>query len=227
MTGASTIECAFDTNAYVPCTDSFHTAVLVDGRHTLRVRARDAAKNETIRTSELRRDTAAPVVTITGPHSTGNPAPHFSIKVVDIGSSTTDTCQIDARPAISPCQMFVTPKLPDGDHTLTVTAVDEAGHIGSATFAFNIDTRPISVTFTSYPSNPSGPQPTIAFTVVGGAEILRCGVDNEPAVDCVSPWTVPTPLTDGPHQISVRYYNGNGTAGSTTRGTFIVDSSHP
>lgn len=224
VTGASTIECAFDTGDYAPCTDSFHTAVLVDGWHTLHVRARDAALNETARRSEFRRDTAAPVVTISGPRSTGNPAPRFSIQVSDSGSSTTRTCQVDALPAVSPCNLFEMPTLPDGDHTLTVTAVDEVGHVGSATWAFNIDTRSPNVTFTSYPSSPSGPRPTVAFTRVGGAEIQRCRVDSQPPVDCESPWTVPTALADGPHTISIVIYNGDGFAGMYTGATFTVVS---
>ena len=227
VTGAATIECAFDTGAYAPCIDSFTTAVVADGRHRLQVRARDAALNETIRESEFRRDTEAPVVTISGPRSTGNPAPHFSIQVTDSGSRTTRTCQLDALPAVSPCHSFMTPTLPDGDHTLTVTAVDEAGHVGSATWAFNIDTRRPNLTFTSYPSSPSGPRPTVAFTSVGGAEVQRCRVDNEPFEDCVSPWTVPTALTDGPHNISVFIANGNATWSTYTGATFTVDASLP
>ncbi len=228
VTGASTIECAFDSGAdYAPCIDSFHTAVLVDGRHTLRVRARDAALNETIRQSDFRRDTEAPVVTISGPHSTGNPAPHFSIQVTDSGSRTTRTCQLDALPAVTPCLNFMSPSLPDGDHTLTVTAVDEAGHVGSATWTFNIDTRRPNLTFTSYPSSPSGPRPTVAFTTVGGAEVQKCRVDNEPFVDCVSPWTVPTALSDGPHTIGVFIANGNSTWSTYTGATFTVDASLP
>ena len=227
VTGASTIECAFGTSVYTPCADGFHTAVLVDGLHTLYVRARDAALNETIRGSQFRRDTEAPVVTISGPRSTGNPAPLFSIKSSDSGSYVTRTCQLDALPAVTPCHTFITPTLPDGDHTLTVTAVDEAGHVGSATWTFNIDTRTPNLTFTSYPSNASGPHPTVAFTYVGGAVTQKCRVDTQPYVDCTSPWTVPTALTDGPHTISVFIYNGRDHWSTYTGQTFTVDTSHP
>lgn len=106
-----------------------------------------------------------------------------------------------------------------------MTATDGAGRVGSATRAFSVDTRPLDITFTSVPTTTSNPRPTISFTVVGAAVTLACRADNEPWEACTSPWTVPTPLSDGGHNVSVRVYNGRGSVLTSTTWTFLVDTS--
>lgn len=225
VTGASTIECAFDASAWEPCTGVYEVPVLVDGQHRFHVRAQDSAGNETVVRHWFRRDTEPPTLTIDGPVSTADRTPTFSINVRDSATGVRTTCVLDDLPEISPCGAFIAPTLADGAHLLTVTAVDQAGHVTTATHAFTIDTRNIDVTFTSLPPSPgSDPQPTISFTVIGATASVQCRVDQEPWQDCTSPWTVPTPLTDGQHNVAVKVYNGYNAVVISTSAYFVIDT---
>jgi hypothetical protein len=225
VTGATTVECRLDGAEWAPCNGSFHAAVLTDGPYDLYVRAGDAAQNQNLAARHFSRDTEAPVVTfISGPAGpTANTQPVFAFDIVDHGSGVIISCQLDQRPAVTPCSsVFESPHLADGNHTLTVTATDQAGHVGTATRSFTVDTRPLEITFTSVPGPSSNPRPTVAFTIVGAAVDVSCQVDSGPFEPCTSPWTVPSPLPDGVHTISVQVRNGRGAVRTSNSGTFVI-----
>ncbi|MBZ0232313.1 MAG: Ig-like domain repeat protein, partial [Deltaproteobacteria bacterium] len=68
VTGAPTVtECAIDTGGFAACTSPYTTIGLAQGTHTVHVRARDAAGNQSPVTSRaFTVDTISPTVTITG-----------------------------------------------------------------------------------------------------------------------------------------------------------------
>lgn len=84
-----------------------------------------------------------------------------------------------------------------------------------------------SVTFGVGPGfSTNNPQPAVDFTVAGRPNLVVCSLDGGAAQACTSPFTPPSPLTDGSHDLVV------GTAdyfdqGATATASFTVDTVAP
>ncbi|HUQ03822.1 MAG TPA: LamG-like jellyroll fold domain-containing protein [Kofleriaceae bacterium] len=122
-----TFECALDGGAYVTCSDP-HMITVVDGAHTLLVRARDAAGNPdpTPASWSWTSDATGPVVTITAPGSGVTTAAYVVVNFTTDEAATT-TCRVDGG-SFASCasghSFFAAP----GSHTIDVRAVDALGN---------------------------------------------------------------------------------------------------
>jgi hypothetical protein len=139
---ATALECKLDDAAsYSDCVSPFSTPTLADGSHTLRVRARDAASNESgVTPYNWTVDTTPPAgPTVTGPAAlTNRTTAQFT--VTDADDTATFTCRLDGG-AAAPCAGSATySSLVNGSHTLTVTATDPAGNTASAVYSWRVDT---------------------------------------------------------------------------------------
>jgi hypothetical protein len=133
----------------------------------------------------------------------------------------TVTCQIDSDPVVTPCTSPFTPGAPlsPGAHSVTVTATDAAGNVGSDTEAFTVDTTPPDTIIDSGPTgifepgktNDSTPTFTFHSTKSGTFE---CKVDAGAFAPCTSPYTTPF-LADGPHTFQVRAKDSVGNVDPT------------
>jgi len=142
--GAEGFECSIDGSPFSSCSSGMSTEVLPDGQHAFAVRARDAVGNvdptPSARTFTV--DTDPPDTFITsGPSSRTKAAPRFTF-TADEGS-TSFTCHIDPAASQSCNSPFVVPRLAEGPHVFTVSAVDAAGNRDPlpATHNFVMDTR--------------------------------------------------------------------------------------
>jgi PKD domain-containing protein/Big-like domain-containing protein len=132
-------ECHADTDAPVGCyTDgtsgTFTTPVLAEGTHTVHVVVVDQAGNATPMTRTVKVDLTDPVVALTG-----GPADGATVTVdhATYGYAATDdnlgtvTCAVDA--VVTACDSGSLPVtgLTPGAHTVTVSAIDQAGNASS------------------------------------------------------------------------------------------------
>ena len=149
--GGSSFECELDGSGFSPCSSPRSYSNLPDGPHTFRVRATDPAGN-TDQSPESREfevdsapvDTQPPNTTIdSGPSgTTNNASPSFGFSSSE-GSSSFE-CRLDSESWSSCSSPKDYSNLPDGPHTFSVRATDQAGNTdpSPATRSFTVDTTP-------------------------------------------------------------------------------------
>jgi len=142
----------------------------------------------------------------------------FASARVRFAASETGTfaCSLDGAPA-GPCSSpYVTPRLSDGRHALTVTATDAAGNVDPtpAARSWTTDTRAPA---TSIARGPRGfvrsSRATFSFRATEPGASFHCSLDRERARTCRGR-TAFTRLAPGPHTLLVR---ARDRAGSTDR----------
>jgi ELWxxDGT repeat protein len=155
------LQCSIDTGtaSYGPCSGaSGHQPAtdLADGSYVFRVRASDAAGNQTTQTRSFSVDTTTPALSITGgpTATTTDRRPTFSF---DAEPGSTLQCMVDAGGgSYGPCSGAASHQpaadLADGNYTFRVRATDVAGNQAT-------DTRTFTVTPGTDPP-PTDPPPT-------------------------------------------------------------------
>jgi Bacterial Ig-like domain len=233
----ATVECSIDQGApaWGSCTGASEHVVgspLADGSYTFRVRATDAAGNQTVEERSFSVDTTPPSLTIdSGPAGPTNDAtPSFGFST----DGVTVVCSIDqGTPAYGPCTggraHDALAPLSDGDYFFRVRSTDGLGNPATVTQPFSVDSSAPSLTIDSGPAGPTNDAaPSFGFSTDGVT--VACSVDQgTPAwASCTSGTThaVGAPLPDGTHTFRVRATNGLGTHAISAR-TFTVDTTPP
>ncbi len=180
------------------------------------------------------RDTVPPtVMIISGPSGvTNDSTPTFSFTA---GADAVSTeCHIDGDPFV-PCSpspgSFTSAQLAEGMHTFAVRATDAAGNSATASRSFTVDTEAPIVSIPVPPNQTTfnTSHPTFVFFDVGPAgtsTTAQCRIDSDALVPCVSPWQTGSPLTDGPHTLTVRITDAAGNVGQGSL-VFVVDTVAP
>ncbi len=142
----ATFECDLDGAGYEDCDPTYMTPSLVDGGHTLLVRATDAAGNTDATSVNYSWvvDTLAPTTSLS---MTDPPIGKATATIEFSGNEAPVTfeCNLDDAGYEACTSPYVTPALMNGDHTLLVRATDEAGNVedppasDSWTVAFDAD----------------------------------------------------------------------------------------
>ena len=131
-----------------------------------------------------------------------------------------DVCE--AEPTIGP--------LSEGQHTLTVWAVDDVdGTVGdSAEFTFTVDlTDPDAPEIDGPPAMTNDGAASLTFTGEDGGS-YECQLDAEDVVeDCTSPFVPSDPLTEGYHEFSVWQTDDAGHVGAAATYSWTVDQTAP
>ncbi|KFE63709.1 Large repetitive protein [Hyalangium minutum] len=221
---------------------------LADGPHTVKATATDAAGNTgpESATNTFTVDTtapAAPVVTapVDGstiadntPAYTGTAEPNSTVTVI-VDGTPVGTIPADGSGAWS---FTPTVGLPNGLHTVKATATDAVGNVSaeSATHSFTVDATipPAPVVLT--PANGSvtnNTTPVISGTSEANATVtIYLGAQQlgTTTADASGNWTltVPTPLAEGPYDVSATATNvlGNTSERSNTN-RFTIDTTPP
>ncbi len=156
----ASFECKLDTGIFSPCISPITYTGVPDGSHAFNVRAIDGAGNVDPSPASVgwTVDTLPPDTSITSapPALTNNNTVNLTFTSTETGSSFT--CKLDGN-ALENC---VSPKtyvgLPDGSHTVSVTAMDVAGNSDPAPViaSFTVDTGAPVSTNTASPASPNG-----------------------------------------------------------------------
>jgi hypothetical protein len=132
--------CALDGGAFVPCDATWEAGPLADGPHVVVILVVDAAGNVSdtplVRTWTL--DATAPVIefVLTPTDPSEDPAPMITF-VVDEPADAT--CALTGQVASACDGEFAAPVLANGAQGFTVTAVDAAGNVGTASLDWLLD----------------------------------------------------------------------------------------
>jgi hypothetical protein len=171
-----------------------------------------------------------PVVTISGFTQINPPILNFSAN-----RRATFTCSLDAGSTV-PCTSPYTPSAPlaDGPHEFTVTATDDAGHSGSATYRFAIPkvppTLPPVVKFTLHPrkvvkTRKGSVRLKFEFMSSVPNSTFQCKVDKGGFKPCRGAFIASFKV--GRHSVVVRAVDPAGTVGKPVTFKFRVQKVAP
>lgn len=235
-------ECSMDGAGFTPCTDPYtHApALTTDGLHEFRVRAIDDVGNadQSPAVYQFTLDTTAPLSSITsGPlDPSSDLTPEFEFASNE--ALATFECRLtyffatlDWFDCSSPLEVG---PLDDGNWSLQVRAIDQAGNVGVPNNAwfFTIDaTEPQTQLDTGpavdAPVVTSDPTPTFTFSSPETPVTFECRLDGGNWQACTSPRET-TALADGPHVFRVRATDSSGnTDSSPAVANFVVDQGPP
>jgi alpha-tubulin suppressor-like RCC1 family protein len=230
--------CALDGSPLTDCAASVSFFNLLPGTHTFFVQAVDPAGNLSVLIHwTWLVDTTSPTVHITGapPALTNQTTAQFSFFADDPDDLDPNdfryTCGLDGGTPVDCASPTSYAGLSAGSHTFVVTAFDEAGNSGSASYTWTIDTAgPVvvidsgpngvtnstSATLTFHASDPTDPPASLT---------IECKLDDGAFGPCSSP-TSYSGLADGTHTFTVRATDPAGNTASASR-TWTVDTIGP
>jgi len=178
-------------------------------------------------------DSTAPDTAVTsGPADgsrTNDNTPSFAFAAVPANEpNPTFTCSVDNGAAVACTSPFTTAALPDGAHSVKVTATDFGANADAtpATRTFTVDTVAPDTTIDAGPGNnttTSDTTPTFGFNSSEANSSFRCRVDGGAFGPCTSPFTTQA-LASGTHSFAVAATDAaNNTDGSPAVRTFKVE----
>ncbi|WP_419332519.1 Ig-like domain-containing protein, partial [Acinetobacter seifertii] len=210
--------------------------VLADGPHTITVTATDPAGNVGTGSAVLTVDTTAPVVALNDVLSNDS-TPALTGTVTDPTATVVVTVDGVNYPATNNGDGTWTladntlPVLADGPHTITVTATDPAGNVGTGSAVLTVDTTAPVVALNDVLSNDSTPALTGTVTDPTATVVVTVDGVNYPATNngdgtwTLADNTLPV-LADGPHTITVTATDPAGNVG-TGSAVLTVDTTAP
>ncbi|MBN1210154.1 MAG: Ig-like domain repeat protein [Myxococcaceae bacterium] len=229
-------ECSLNGADFTPCSSPH--APLTDGFYTLAARAVDKVGNidPTSDTCSFRVDTQAPETTLLSKPAPviGSPFAAFTFTSEPGVSFQCSLDGADFAPCTSPAEYS---ELPDGAHSFSVCAVDEAGNADAtpAEVSFSVAPAPLApvvehpaiddVLATGTPTFQGSAQPGTTVTVFADDKLL-----GTTRVDEAGRWSLePTaPLPEGPHTMSATVTNANARTGPPAPPrTFTLDTTSP
>jgi hypothetical protein len=212
--------CQLDGSAFSDCSaGSFSTGNLGDGPHSFRVKAVDAAQNESgLATYAWTIDTVHPLVTVTDAPPLLTNQTNASFSFVANKPASTYQCALDGA-AFAACS---SPKLysglANGSHTFTVRAIWLALVGPPTAYTWTVDTVPPQTTISSAPPAASrSASATFVFSSSEAESTFACRLDGGGFVPCTSPKTY-AGLGDGRHTFSVEAVDRAGNADPSAAG---------
>lgn len=236
-TSGFTFRCQLDNGAAASCASPFAYSGLADGAHSLIVTATDPVGNVgSPAMLPFTVDTTAPALVFDSPAANAKTLPAGSVAFhatdPDDTSGFTFTCHLDTQAATACTSPFAYSGLAAGAHSLTVTATDPVGNIGSpATLNFTVDTTAPTVVFDSpIPNATTGPAGNVTFHATDPDDIsgftFTCQLDSQAAASCSSPFAY-VGLTTGPHTVTVNAADPAGNSSSPALLPFLVNATKP
>ncbi len=228
----ATFQCKLDDGAWEGCSSPRALTALVQGAHTFRVRAVDAAGNTdaTEATRSWTVDSVPPDTTITAGPSGPTASTAASISYSSTEGGSTFECKLDD----GAWQTCTSPRaltgLAQGAHTFRVRATDAAGNTDATetTRSWSVDTVAPDTTIGSGPTGTvASTAATLGFSSPDPDATFQCKLDDGAWQTCTSPRAL-TGLAQGAHTYRVRATDaaGNTDATEATR-AWTVDSVAP
>lgn len=213
-----------------------------DGVHTFVVRATDQWGHSGQASITFALDRLDPEVTIdSGPASPSGPNASFAFSAEDVLSNdffvipyasgvASVECALDDGPREACSGTASFSALPDGEHTFTVYAVDNAGNESSDSYTWTVDATAPVVTAATLDGYLQYAPAGLDWSVDDATAVMACSYlvqsSSGPVVDetCADPF----PLADveGLHELVLTATDGAGNVGSSTT-TFTVDRTAP
>jgi sugar lactone lactonase YvrE len=221
--------CRVDTGPAVACTSPFNTGSIADGAHTVVVTAQRGALTSTSTVHFTRGALAAPTVIIYAPLD----GARFPTATPTIAFATTNAittqCTIDLAAPVDCTSLYVTPALPAGPHTITIT-VSNANGSASLSRSFVVY-KPIIMLPFQRPIAPPGVHRTdsavFGIVVDPPSATTECAFDSTVYGPCTSSFGPNsyqvTGLSEGLHTLHIRATFGGFV--SDLEVPFIVDTS--
>lgn len=227
----ATYQCNLDGASFVACSSPRSYAGLAEGMHAFQVRVRDSVGNldPTPATRSWTVDLTPPDTSITAGPSGAVPMASASFTFEASEAGVVYECAVDAG-AWAACPNPTTLSgLAQGPHTISVRAVDLAGHVDAspAQRTWTVDTVPPNSSITGGPSGTvSDPVATFSLGSNEAGVTFQCSLDAAPFATCPTPYTVT--VGEGPHTLEVRAIDqaGNPDTSPATR-SWTVDMSGP
>ncbi len=230
-------ECSIDNGAYTACSSPHAYSGIVQGPHTIDVRAIDSAGNIGTATSvSWTVDLTGPTSTLTSIPSalTSSTSASFTFTANDTGGGSVSSIECSADNAtFAACNSPIAlSSLTAGAHTFRVRAIDTAGNIGTEiTHGWTIDQTAPTTTIGSGPATLtrlSTANFTFSGVDTGGGTVagFECKVDSGAFSSCISPKSL-TGLTAGAHTFYVRAIDTAGNVGTDVSSSWGIDSTAP
>lgn len=232
----ATYECRLDSaSTYSPCSNPVTLSALPDGSHTLSVRAKDAAGNvdPTPASYAWTVDTSLPdTLVVAGPASQTNQTT-ASFTFGSTASPATYECNLDGAgfQGCSETQAF--PGLGAGAHTLLVRSINAANTVdpSPASWSWTVDlSAPIAPTIDPIAANTLTPPITGTAEPGSTVTIVIDGVTVGTATTDGSgnyTFTPSTPLSEGPHTVTVTATDPAGNTGPSATANVLTDITLP
>ena len=224
-TGIVYYEVSIDGGEWTNCStqDSYTSANLAEGQHSVEVRATDGAGNSNIISSIFYVDTVAPYLELTTP-SEGLLTNVTTIEVrwisSDDGSGLGFTrMRVDGGPwsAVgSSISVLLLTSVPDGTHMIEVESFDFAGNVATACVNITIDAAlpTISIISPVQDSSLVTDNVRVRWTSSGTGSPIACTeirLDGDPWIDVHGASSLEfNALSDGPHTICVKVRDAAG-----------------
>ena len=246
---SSSFECSLDEAPFEPCTSPITVpdeGLLVDGVHTLRVRAINALGNAdpTPDSWTWKVDTVAPAAPSARLDASSNSGSQNDDITNDNTPTISGTAEAGSTVKIYNAQnTFVASiavgnagtwshtfgALQDGTYSYLVKATDAAGNESQGSpISLTVDTAAPETTLGDKPASPlNSASATFTFSSSESGSSFECSLDGSPFAGCTSPKEY-TGLADGSHTFRVRATEVAGNADSTpATHTWTVETAAP
>ncbi|WP_455392910.1 C1 family peptidase [[Eubacterium] cellulosolvens] len=186
---------------------------LSDGTHTITVRAYNKAGKFIDGSVKVYIDTQKPnpIIPLATPNNWTNMQPVISFNTTDATSGIeVYQIRIDSGAFTNRTSPYTLPTLEEGQHTVTVRALDRAGNYVDGIVNVYIDlTPPEPFEVKAIPDAWTNQMPELQFSAadnLSGIDYYTVQIDSGDFILQNSPYTLP-PLTDGMHIITVRAFD--------------------
>lgn len=213
-----------------PCATNWNPGTLSEGAHTYTVYGEHTSGEVAFDDVSFTIDRTAPLIWIGAPGAPVNADPTITFNVVDANPDQIN-CSLDGGlyvPCGSGANGGVTAPFADGNHHVSVEAVDKAGNISMAAANFTVDkSAPTVIVSTGWGNATNNSSPSFAFEVFDiTATTTVCGIVGVIGnASCTSPYT-PSALADGNYTMVVSATDAAGN-GATEQFAFSIDATAP
>lgn len=240
--GVASIQYSWNGGPYTATTSGSDLAAtltaLGDGTHTLNIVIVDNAGRSSSVSGTYKIDTANPTVLATSSNTSWvNTLPSIVVSASDSTSgvaSITYSWNSGAAVAVTAgTDLSTLPTFPgDGNNTLTLVVVDNAGRSGSFTGTYKLDrVNPASPTGLSTTSPTSSTTQiwnwTAATDATSGIVDYQYSIDGGVFVSAGNVVTLTTGLTQGTHTLTIQAVDAAGNISTTTTANVLVDTTIP
>lgn len=211
------LECQFDATILASCPNPFTLEPVADGHHTIIVRARDAAGNESKIAHSWEVDSQRPGLELSLADPLTSPASTNSAKFVFSSTETSSFhCSLDEHAPVVCNSPYRVTGLGEGEHSMTVFAMDMAGNFSERkAVRWVVDTLLPLLKVERMPSDSVTTSRSATFESTANEPVqLFCSLNGDGFQSCPATWVV-NGLMDGEHTAQIQAVDAAGNVSET------------